>query len=153
MRPISICYTSSNITIRILKVKVSYKILERILANSRYFGKQKHSCRHKFSREFCIRCAFSVNLLSTFVNLKTGCKPDVQRVLTTCQPITQKNSSIKREKQKLGSWQLLLHNTQCMFHFTVSISVAGSSLFGCYDQFSVDHCQWHSCRNNLLSPV
>jgi hypothetical protein len=31
-----------------------------------------------------------VNLLSTFVNLKLGCKPDKQRVLTTCQPILEK---------------------------------------------------------------
>ncbi len=106
IHPISICYTSRNIMIRRLKVKVSYKILERILSNSRYFGKQKHSCRHKFSREFSKRCAFSVNLLSTSVNLKTGCKPDVQRVLTTCQPITQKNSSIKRETQKSKSKDL-----------------------------------------------
>ena len=31
-----------------------------------------------------------VNLVSTFVNLKTGCKPDKHWVLTTCQPIHKK---------------------------------------------------------------
>ncbi len=34
--------------------------------------------------------------MSTFVNLKSGCKPDVQRVLTTCQPIYEKKAIRKR---------------------------------------------------------
>ena len=32
----------------------------------------------------------AVNLMSTFVNLKTGCKPDKHWGLTTCQPICKK---------------------------------------------------------------
>jgi hypothetical protein len=35
--------------------------------------------------------------VSTFDNLKTGCKPDAQRLLTTCQPIAQKICSAKIE--------------------------------------------------------
>jgi hypothetical protein len=34
--------------------------------------------------------AIAVNLLSTFDNLKSGCKPDKHWVLTTCQPIFKK---------------------------------------------------------------
>ena len=33
---------------------------------------------------------FHVNLVSTFDNLKTGCKPDKHWVLTTCQPFHKK---------------------------------------------------------------
>ena len=35
---------------------------------------------------------FHVNLVSTFDNLKTGCKPDKHWVLTTCQPFHKKNT-------------------------------------------------------------
>ncbi len=33
--------------------------------------------------------------MSTFVNLKIGCKPDKHWVLTTCQPICKKSFSMK----------------------------------------------------------
>ena len=52
------------------------------------FGLTKTS--NKFSREFSKRYAFPVNLVSTFDNLKTGCKPDKHWVLTTCQPFYEK---------------------------------------------------------------
>jgi hypothetical protein len=45
--------------------------------------------------------------VSTFDNLKTGCKPDKHWILTTCQPILQKNSSVK--KQNIPAVSRLYH--------------------------------------------
>ena len=78
-----------------VKRELSCKILSRIWSNRGCFVLQKHKWHNKFLREFSKRCAFLVNLLSTFDNLKTGCKPDKHWVLTTCQPICKKSFSMK----------------------------------------------------------